>query len=298
MILLIVTVLRAGRSARNAEALSRQMSGLGQAVQVLGQGQDQLTGGLRTVSDAQANAQTQTVQVMEARLAEVQRQMQERLHENALRSARALSDMQERMNETLKGSTVETTQSLTQLQERLATIDKAQENITRLSGDVLSLQDILSNKQTRGAFGEIQLTDIVSKALPKDSYVLQATLSNGKRADCLIHLPNPPGPIVIDSKFPLEAYEALAQRRHPMGAERGGQGAAGRGARAYQGDLGEIHHRRRDGGRRADVPALRGGLCRAARELSPRWCATGSTRGSGSCRPPPAWPRSTRCGRS
>ena len=88
-------------------------------------------------------------------------------------------------------------------------IDKAQDNITKLSVDVLSLQDILSNKQTRGAFGEIQLTDIVSKALPKDSYDLQATLSNGKRADCLIHLPNPPGPIVVDSKFPLEAYEQL-----------------------------------------------------------------------------------------
>ncbi|HCQ64475.1 MAG TPA: DNA recombination protein RmuC [Rhodobacteraceae bacterium] len=209
VLLLIVAVLRAGRSVRNAEALSRQLGGLGQAVQVLGQGQDQLTGGLRNVSDAQANAQTQTVQVMEARLAEVQRQMQERLHENALRSNRALAEMQERMNETLKGSAVKTTQSLTQLQERLATIDKAQENITRLSGDVLSLQDILSNKQTRGAFGEIQLTDIVSKALPKDSYALQATLSNGKRADCLIQLPQPPGPIVIDAKFPLEAYESL-----------------------------------------------------------------------------------------
>jgi DNA recombination protein RmuC len=98
---------------------------------------------------------------------------------------------------------------LTELQERLATIDRAQTNIEKLSSDVLSLQDILSNKQTRGAFGEIQLNDIVSKALPKDSYALQATLSNGKRADCLIHLPNPPGPIVIDSKFPLEAYEAL-----------------------------------------------------------------------------------------
>ena len=74
-------------------------------------------------------------------------------------------------------------------------------------------QDILSNKQTRGAFGEIQLTDIVSKALPRDSYQMQATLSNGRRADCLIHLPNPPGPIVIDSKFPLEAYEALRRAK-------------------------------------------------------------------------------------
>ncbi|KAG1647491.1 hypothetical protein GQR58_030563 [Nymphon striatum] len=135
--------------------------------------------------------------------------MQDRLADNAARSARSLAEMQERMNETLHGNSKQTTTSLTQLQERLASIDKAQDNITKLSGDVLSLQDILSNKQTRGSFGEIQLHDIVSKALPANAYTLQSTLSNGKRPDCLIHLPNPPGPIVIDSKFPLEAYEAL-----------------------------------------------------------------------------------------
>jgi DNA recombination protein RmuC len=209
VILLAVLVVRTGRAGATNADLARQVSGIGQAVQMLGQGQDQLSGGLRSVSDAQANAQSQMIHTMETRLSEVQRQMQDRLHENALKSARALSDLQERMNETLTGSSVKTTKSLTELQERLATIDKAQANIEKLSGDVLSLQDILSNKQTRGAFGEIQLNDIVSKALPSDSYSFQQTLSNGRRADCLIHLPNPPGPIVIDSKFPLEAYEAL-----------------------------------------------------------------------------------------
>lgn len=114
-----------------------------------------------------------------------------------------------RMGESLHGSSTRTARSLGELQQRLETIDKAQANIEKLSGDVLGLQDILSNKQTRGAFGEIQLNDIVGKALPADAFSMQATLSNGKRADCLIHLPNPPGPIVIDSKFPLEAYEAL-----------------------------------------------------------------------------------------
>ena len=109
------------------------------------------------------------------------------------------------------------------MQERLSAIDKAQDNITKLSGDVLSLQDILSNKQTRGAFGEIQLNDIVTKALPSDSYTLQATLSNGRRVDCLIHLPNPPGPIAIDSKFPLEAYEALRRADSPERAQRAAQ---------------------------------------------------------------------------
>ncbi|NNK78203.1 MAG: DNA recombination protein RmuC [Litoreibacter sp.] len=205
LVLLVLAVRASGRSARAAEPLMQQISQLSQTVQGLGQGQAQLTGGLESVS----KSQTMTIQTMEVRLAEVQRQMADRLHENAVKSARSLSDLQERMNDTLHGSSEKTTKSLTQLQERLATIDKAQTNIEKLSGDVLSLQDILSNKQTRGAFGEIQLNDIVSKALPADSYTFQATLSNGKRADCLIHLPNPPGPIVIDAKFPLEAYEAL-----------------------------------------------------------------------------------------
>ncbi|SLN63375.1 DNA recombination protein RmuC [Pseudoruegeria aquimaris] len=146
---------------------------------------------------------------MQESLTQSQLQMKENLANIQLATSRSLAEVQEKMNASLQGSAKATATSLTALQERLQTIDKAQENIEKLSGNVLSLQDILSNKQTRGAFGEIQLTDIVSKALPKDSFSLQATLSNGKRADCLIHLPNPPGPIVIDSKFPLEAYEAL-----------------------------------------------------------------------------------------
>lgn len=187
LILLVSTARAATRSARLSEPLIRQVGDLGQRVQALGDGQHQLAGGLSHVSETQTKAQTGMLRLMEERLAQVQ----------------------EQMNQNLSGSARRTAQSLGELQERLKVIDKAQENITRLSGDVLSLQDILSNKQTRGAFGEIQLTDIVSKALPSDSYVLQHTLSNGKRADCLIHLPNPPGPMCIDSKFPLEAYEAL-----------------------------------------------------------------------------------------
>jgi DNA recombination protein RmuC len=113
------------------------------------------------------------------------------------------------MGDTLHGSAQRTARSLGDLQQRLEAIDRAQAKIEKLSGDVLGLQDILSNKQTRGAFGEIQLNDLVSKALPPDAYAFQATLANGRRADCLIRLPAPPGPVVIDAKFPLEAYEAL-----------------------------------------------------------------------------------------
>ena len=209
VVLLIMALRAAGRSARATEPLAQQLGYLGQHVQGLAEGQAGLSQSLQIVSDTATNGQAQLAQMVEQRLASVQQNMQDRLADNALRSQRGLTEMQERMRETLHGSSKQTTTSLTQLQERLAAIDKAQDNITKLSGDVLSLQDILSNKQTRGAFGEIQLRDIVGKALPNDSYALQHTLSNGRRADCLIHLPNPPGPIVIDSKFPLEAYEAL-----------------------------------------------------------------------------------------
>lgn len=187
VVLLVVTVRRAGKSGEMAQVLASQMGGLGSRVEMLSNGQQQLFGGLTSVTEAQAQQQAKTLQLMEQRLSQVT----------------------ESLNVNLSSSAQRTAQSLGELQQRLLTIDKAQENITKLSGDVLSLQDILSNKQTRGAFGEIQLNDIVSKALPSDAYTFQHTLTNGKRADCLIHLPNPPGPIVIDSKFPLEAYEAL-----------------------------------------------------------------------------------------
>ncbi len=191
LVFVIAAFRRAGRQADMIQPMVTQMNALGQEVQRLGAGQQQLAGGLTHVSEAQAAAQANMLQLMEKRLSEVGRGMQENLQGSATRTARSLGE----------------------LQQRLETIDKAQANIEKLSGDVLSLQDILSNKQTRGAFGEIQLNDIVSKALPPDAYTLQATLSTGKRADCLIHLPNPPGPIVIDSKFPLEAYEALRSAR-------------------------------------------------------------------------------------
>ena len=188
LILVLYLMLRPKlNSANSHKPVIDHLNIVGDEIQKLSEGQERLTGGLQTVSEAQAKAQLSMINMMEERLAKVQLQMNENLSHSSRRTAQSLGD----------------------LQQRLSTIDKAQEKITKLSGDVLSLQDILSNKQTRGAFGEIQLTDIVSKALPSDGFELQATLSTGKRADCLIKLPNPPGPIVIDSKFPLEAYEAL-----------------------------------------------------------------------------------------
>lgn len=113
------------------------------------------------------------------------------------------------VGEGLQQSTAKTNQTLTDLRERLAKIDVAQQKISSLSEQVVSLQEVLSNKQSRGAFGEIQLNDLVTSILPPSAYSFQAMLSNGKKADCLLNLPNPPGSIVVDAKFPLESYQAL-----------------------------------------------------------------------------------------
>ncbi|MDP3532043.1 MAG: DNA recombination protein RmuC [Alphaproteobacteria bacterium] len=110
---------------------------------------------------------------------------------------------------TLDKNTVQTHENLSHLRERLSVIDSAQQKITDLSSQVVTLQDILSNKQARGAFGEIQLQDLVSSILPPSAYEFQKTLSNNKRVDCLLKLPNPPGSIGVDAKFPLESYRGM-----------------------------------------------------------------------------------------
>ena len=124
-----------------------------------------------------------------------------------------LDALSKRLGDGLTESAEKTGESLKGLHERLAVIDAAQKNIMDLSQQMVGLQDILSNKQARGAFGEIQLQDLVTAILPPSAYAMQAKLSNGKIADCLLTLPNPPGIIAIDAKFPLESYNALRQAK-------------------------------------------------------------------------------------
>ena len=164
----------------NSEALK-------EALRDLSVNQQQIVGSIKVITDTQTTSQAAIIKHVESRLEEIQKSI----------------------SSSLSGSSVKTAQTLGELQQRLQTIDKAQTNIEKLSGEVLGLQEILSNKQARGVFGEIQLKDIVSKALPSDAYDFQYTLSNSKRADCIIYLPKPQGNIVIDSKFPLEAYNAM-----------------------------------------------------------------------------------------
>ncbi len=134
-----------------------------------------------------------------------------------------LDKVSHRMGQSLEQSATKTAKSVGDIRARLDVLDKAQKNILELSGEIVGLQNILSNKQARGAFGEVQLKDLVSSILPPSAFKFQATLSNNRVADCLIQLPNPPGPIAIDAKFTLESFHHLRKAEDPREKERAGK---------------------------------------------------------------------------
>ncbi len=126
-----------------------------------------------------------------------------------------LDRMTHRVGSDLTETARKTSDSISKLYERLVVIDSAQKNLTELSTNMVSLQEILANKQARGAFGQIRMEAIIQDGLAKGSFTFQATLSNGKRPDCVLHLPNTKAGLVIDAKFPLEGFEALRLARRP-----------------------------------------------------------------------------------
>jgi len=169
----------------------------------------------RRRNDDVINAQRRAGE-LENRLAELGGQLKHFSQSSATReaqSARSLDDrldkVSHRLGSGMADSTERTTKSLQHLYERLAVIDTAQKKITTLSDEMLSLKDILSNKQTRGAYGQGRMEAIIRDGLHKSAFRFQGTLSNSTRPDCLIRLPNNDQEIVIDSKFPLEAFNAL-----------------------------------------------------------------------------------------
>jgi DNA recombination protein RmuC len=147
----------------------------------------ELSGHLRSLADQAASGQAQLARTLDERLDHVSHRL-----------GRGLSDQAER-----------THASLRQLHERLAVIDAAQANLTQLSTEMVSLKDILSNKQARGAFGQARMEAIVRDGLQASAYEFQATLSNGARPDCCVKLPQSELRLIIDAKFPLEAFNAL-----------------------------------------------------------------------------------------
>lgn len=193
VIVLSVAVIRFARTPDDSTAddLERRMADLMAAQQAL-------VGKVDAVSHNQVTSSKAITDTLTTSNQQLAKQLAERLEL-----------VQATMGENLSGSAQATAKSLGELSQRLETIDKAQKNITNLSEQVVSLQHVLDDKHARGAFGEVQLNDIVVDALPPSAYSFQKVLSNAKRADCVINLPNPPGPIVIDAKFPLTSYSAM-----------------------------------------------------------------------------------------
>ncbi len=117
------------------------------------------------------------------------------------------SNVQERLEEGFK----KTNETFASVMARLATIDEAQKKIDGLASNVVSLQELLGDKRSRGAFGEVQLESLVKNILPPTAYEFQFTLSSGARADCILKLPEPTGTVAVDAKFPLENYQRMFQ---------------------------------------------------------------------------------------
>ncbi len=150
--------------------------------------QSEMTGRMQTMSE-----------IFGSRTSDLARLVNERLDSQGQRIGAAMADSSTKTNETLS-----------KLQERLAVIDRAQSNITQLSQNVVSLQSILANKQTRGAFGQGRMETIIGDGLAPNAYAFQATLSNGSRPDAVVYMPNSAPSLVIDAKFPLESWQSFS----------------------------------------------------------------------------------------
>ena len=198
-VLLLFLVVRNGASTRQViRELQETRTSTKDTTDKLAITQGELAGRLNQLSETQLTNQNRLVDLMQSQERAVSQKLEERL-----------ADLGQRFGEGMEKSRVSQQTSLGELKERLVRIDAAQKNIEELSSQVVGLQDILSNKQARGAFGEVQLADLVKSIMPPNFYSFQATLSGGRRVDCLLNLPYPPGPIAIDAKFPLESYRLL-----------------------------------------------------------------------------------------
>jgi DNA recombination protein RmuC len=163
--------------------------------------EDRLTDLVRAQSEASGRMQT-LAEILGSRQAELQHAVTERL-----------DSVSHRLGERMQYSAEATNESLSALHERLAVVDAAQARLAELSSHMVTLKDVLANKQARGAFGQGRMEAIVTDGLPKDAFAFQYTLSNGKRPDCAIFLPGDERPLIVDAKFPLEAITAFREAR-------------------------------------------------------------------------------------
>jgi len=189
------STVQAVANRREQRATARQLA---ETVAAVSSGQVGLTERLAQLSEANTIGQTA---------------LADRLHQQELKLTQELNTrldtIQQRVGNSLQESTRQTLETMGKVEKRLAVIDEAQKRMEHLGNDMATLNQILSNKQSRGAYGEIQLNDIVSDIMAPDDYAFQVPLGNGRQVDCLLKLPNPPGSIGVDSKFPLDGYQRL-----------------------------------------------------------------------------------------
>lgn len=194
LVILLVAALTTGRSrSDDAEAAEARAAELERHLADMMRVQSEMTGRMQTMSE-----------IFGSRTSDLARLVNERLDSTSQRVGQALQETRAKTDE-----------GLNKLHERLAVIDRAQTTMTSLSSEIVSLQSILSNKQTRGAFGQGRMEAIVADGLAPNGYSFQSTLSNGYRPDCLITMPNDAPSLVIDAKFPLESWQRLSAAANP-----------------------------------------------------------------------------------
>jgi DNA recombination protein RmuC len=160
--------------------------------------QEALTSGMRAMAEQVSTAFRTSSDELGKRVEGLTRTTDDRLRDITGQVEKRLSEGFEK-----------TTETFTRVLEHLSRIDEAQKRITELSTNVVSLQEVLTDKRSRGAFGEVQLNALIRNVMPEGSFSLQHTLSNGTRVDCLLTLPEPTGNVAVDAKFPLESFQAM-----------------------------------------------------------------------------------------
>ena len=170
--------------------------------QITSQELSQTRDAMQALKLALAESLAESREAMAARLADTTQSLNAKIDER-------LNEISGRVSERLDEGFKKTNETFVNVMTRLATIDEAQKKIESLTGSVVSLQELLGDKRARGAFGEVQLEALVRNVLPTSAFEMQATLSNGTRADCVLKLPQPTGKVAVDSKFPLENYHRM-----------------------------------------------------------------------------------------
>jgi DNA recombination protein RmuC len=194
LLLVIVTMLllksRRERRLESAAAAERARE-MDDKVAELTRIQAEMTGRMQTIAEVFGSRQSDFVRVI----------------------AERIDGLQHRVGQGLEATSQHQSENLSKLHERLAVIDAAQKNLSDLTGEIVGLKDVLSNKQTRGAYGQGRMEAIIRDGLPAGAYAFQATLSNRTRPDCLVRLPGDERGLVVDAKFPLEAFTLFREAK-------------------------------------------------------------------------------------